>query len=45
MYLFPSNLVLRYFALRTRGNAGFRQMMERGRSYLHTRPQPGREPA
>jgi chorismate mutase/prephenate dehydrogenase len=25
--------------------AGFRQMMERGRSYLHTRPQPGREGA
>jgi len=24
--------------------AGFRQMMERGRSYLHTRPQPGKEP-
>ena len=23
--------------------AGFRQMMERGRDYLHTRPQPERE--
>ena len=24
--------------------AGFRQMMERGRGYLESRPQPGREP-
>jgi chorismate mutase/prephenate dehydrogenase len=30
--------------VRARDEAGFRQMMERGRSYLHTRPQPGREP-
>ncbi|HXQ63375.1 MAG TPA: bifunctional chorismate mutase/prephenate dehydrogenase [Steroidobacteraceae bacterium] len=31
--------------VRSQDSAGFRQMMERGRSYLHTRPQPGREPA
>ncbi len=31
--------------VRSHDAAGFRQMMERGRSYLHTRPQPGREPA
>jgi chorismate mutase / prephenate dehydrogenase len=31
--------------VRSRDAAGFRQMMERGRSYLHTRPQPGTEPA
>jgi len=30
--------------VRSHDAAGFRQMMERGRSYLHTRPQPGREP-
>jgi chorismate mutase / prephenate dehydrogenase len=31
--------------VRAHDAAGFRQMVERGRSYLHTRPQPGREPA
>jgi chorismate mutase/prephenate dehydrogenase len=31
--------------VRSQDAAGFRQMMERGRHYLHTRPQPGREPA
>jgi chorismate mutase / prephenate dehydrogenase len=31
--------------VRARDAAGFAMMMERGRSYLHTRPQPGREPA
>ena len=31
--------------VRSRDLAGFTQMMERGRSYLHTRPQPGQEPA
>jgi chorismate mutase/prephenate dehydrogenase len=31
--------------VRARDAAGFRQMMERGRDYLHTRPQPGREGA
>ncbi len=30
--------------VRSRDAAGFRQMMERGKSYLNTRPQPGREP-
>ena len=30
--------------VRSQDAAGFRQMMERGRSYLHTRPQPGKEP-
>lgn len=30
--------------VRAHDAAGFRQMMERGRGYLHTRPQPGREP-
>jgi len=29
--------------VRSHDAAGFRQMMERGRSYLHTRPQPGRD--
>jgi chorismate mutase/prephenate dehydrogenase len=31
--------------VRARDLAGFRQMMERGQGYLHTRPQPGRDPA
>jgi chorismate mutase/prephenate dehydrogenase len=31
--------------VRSHDAAGFKQMMERGRSYLHTRPQPGRDPA
>jgi chorismate mutase/prephenate dehydrogenase len=31
--------------VRAHDAAGFRQMMERGRAYLHTRPQPGRDPA
>ena len=30
--------------VRSHDAAGFAQMMERGRSYLHTRPQPGEEP-
>ncbi len=31
--------------VRSHDAAGFKQMMERGRSYLNTRPQPGKEPA
>ena len=31
--------------VRSHDAAGFTQMMLRGRSYLHTRPQPGTEPA
>ena len=31
--------------VRAQDAAGFQQMMERGQSYLHTRPQPGQDPA